>query len=104
MDFSHDIDKIEEAVSLVASKIIENGVTSFCPTIVTSPIPVYRSILPKIKRTSGGPHGASILGIHVEGPFISPEKKGAHPPHCIREYSKVDNIGATHGTKVEQQI
>lgn len=99
VDFSHDIEKIEDAISLVASKIIENGVTSFCPTIVTSPVPVYRSILPKIKRTPGGSHGASVLGIHVEGPFISPEKKGAHPPHCIREYSKgFDCVELAYGT------
>ncbi|XP_045478885.1 N-acetylglucosamine-6-phosphate deacetylase [Harmonia axyridis] len=99
VDFSHDTENIQEAVALVAGRIIENGVTSFCPTIVTSPVPVYRSILPKIQRTAGGSHGASILGIHVEGPFISPEKKGAHPPHCIREYSKgFDTVELAYGS------
>ncbi|KAL3265656.1 hypothetical protein HHI36_009860 [Cryptolaemus montrouzieri] len=88
VDFSYDIDNIENAVGIVAKKLIENGVTSFCPTVVTSPIPVYHSILPKIKRTAGGLHGATVLGVHVEGPFINLEKKGAHPPHCIREFSK----------------
>ncbi|KAK9885743.1 hypothetical protein WA026_012509 [Henosepilachna vigintioctopunctata] len=99
VDFSHDIDNIEDAVSLVARKIIHNGVTSFCPTIVTSPFYVYRTILPKIQKRPGSADGAAILGVHVEGPFINPQKKGAHPEDCIREiyrgFSSVENAYGT---------
>lgn len=42
-----------------------------------------------MKRKTGGKHGATILGLHVEGPFINKEKKGAHPANCILSYDQV---------------
>ncbi|KAG7154435.1 N-acetylglucosamine-6-phosphate deacetylase-like [Homarus americanus] len=60
-------------------------------------------VIPRIKKTPGGPGGASILGVHVEGPFISPAKKGAHPLQYLEGveegmskvldvYGSIDNI------------
>ncbi|KAK2587018.1 hypothetical protein KPH14_010980 [Odynerus spinipes] len=86
IDFSHNIENVEEGINKVAKKLLECGVTSFCPTLVTSPSETYYKILPRIKRQNGGSRGASILGIHLEGPFISPSKKGAHPEECIKKF------------------
>ncbi len=66
-----------DAIATLAARLPEQGVTAFLPTLVTSP-------LDKILATFAqwGEHrnssGARPLGIHLEGPFLSPARKGAH--------------------------
>ncbi|XP_054156712.1 N-acetylglucosamine-6-phosphate deacetylase-like [Oppia nitens] len=92
-DFSNcDID-IEEAVHKTALGLVKHGVTAFCPTLVTQSRDSYHKILPQIKRTAGSKsYGSTNLGAHVEGPFISPSKKGAHPIDYIKPIGSYANI------------
>ncbi|XP_053328132.1 N-acetylglucosamine-6-phosphate deacetylase [Spea bombifrons] len=100
VDFSQANDDVGEGISLVGGKILCHGVTSFCPTLVTSPSSVYHKVLPQISVKDGGPDGASVLGVHLEGPYISREKKGAHPERCLRSFSErgFPELLATYGT------
>ncbi|KAG8443717.1 hypothetical protein GDO86_009042 [Hymenochirus boettgeri] len=100
VDFSQESGDITSGVSLVSKNILSHGVTSFCPTLVTSPSSVYHKVLPQILIRDGGPEGAGVLGVHLEGPYISQEKKGAHPEHCLRSFSKrgFSELLDTYGT------
>lgn len=103
VDFSVDTDHLSADLQRVAKGLLEHGVTSFCPTVITSHPTLYRKILPQFKKTDGGPDGATILGLHLEGPFINKEKKGAHLVECIADiknglstlldiYGNLDNV------------
>ncbi|XP_047003376.1 N-acetylglucosamine-6-phosphate deacetylase isoform X1 [Schistocerca americana] len=98
VDFSCDFEDVEEGLRVVAKGILAHGVTSFCPTVVTSPAHVYDKVLPRLKKQAGGPKGATVLGVHVEGPFINPLKKGAHPEQFIKTFEKgFDSVLETYG-------
>jgi N-acetylglucosamine-6-phosphate deacetylase len=67
----------QAGVQKLAKYLPSTGVTGFYPTIPTVSKEVFQGALPFLK-----PHdmetGASVLGAHVEGPFLAPSKKGAH--------------------------
>jgi len=81
--FGCDFIRDPEKVDLVARQLLQFGVTSFLPTIVSSSPCQYRSILPKLQPRTFGKEGATILGIHLEGPFLATACAGAHNPEFI---------------------
>ena len=71
-----------EGIRKMAKSLVQNGVTSFLPTSLTVAWETLESVCRHIRelmRETGDPAfpGAQILGMHMEGPFINPEKKGA---------------------------
>ena len=96
-DFSNPAVDMPTAIDVVSRNLVKHGVTAYCPTLVTQPAANYAVLLPQIRR---GPvrGGATILGVHVEGPFISPEKKGAHPEEYIQkgELGSLERIQAVY--------
>jgi N-acetylglucosamine-6-phosphate deacetylase len=65
-------------------EVAECGTTCFLPTIITSPRETYQQNLPILGTACS--QCPSLLGIHLEGPFICPEDGavGAHPKACVQ--------------------
>ena len=100
----------------VAQRLVETGITSFCPTMISSSSETYRRILPLIGKArgmqqraqSGGPLasskevGANILGMHLEGPFFAPSKSGAHDSqHIIAPTKGLETVQEVYGMNQE---
>jgi len=69
----------------VSRRLPETGVTSFLPTFITAPVP---DLVAALRRTAALPEdlgGARVLGVHVEGPFLAPDRHGAHDPALLRD-------------------
>jgi N-acetylglucosamine-6-phosphate deacetylase len=85
---AHGVDLAREPERLweMAAVLPRHGVTTWLPTIVTSPPEVAE----RARRTllAGRPPdvapGATPLGLHLEGPMLNPARKGAHPAGLLR--------------------
>jgi N-acetylglucosamine-6-phosphate deacetylase len=66
-----------EAIERISQWMTGSGVTAWLPTIVTSPASFYPGVFEHWRAVDRN-IGATPLGLHLEGPFLTPEKKGAH--------------------------
>lgn len=73
-------DGSEEAILRMSETLAKAGVTSFFPTIYTDTMERILMDERSIVSASGKEKGASIAGIHIEGPFISTNRIGAQNP------------------------
>jgi N-acetylglucosamine-6-phosphate deacetylase len=72
-----DWDTLDEA-------LLAQGVTTWCPTIVTAPLDALEASLTRVAEAAGRPGGRRphIAGAHLEGPFLA--VPGAHRPEHLR--------------------
>ncbi|GAB6262881.1 N-acetylglucosamine-6-phosphate deacetylase [Photobacterium sp. R1] len=63
---------------------LQHGTTQYLPTFITSKTDRFNQVI-RLIESIRQPEEEGILGLHLEGPFISKEKKGAHQEDCIRD-------------------
>ncbi|SPT50747.1 N-acetylglucosamine-6-phosphate deacetylase [Actinomadura madurae] len=78
--FGHDMaDADESGWHTVVSRLPETGVTAFLPTFITAPVAKQAESLRRARDLIPGlAPGTRVLGVHLEGPFLSEKRKGAH--------------------------
>jgi len=82
--FGYDFTAAPETIWAVAAELPCYGVTSFLPTVITSPLQTVDQARAVVARPPAGFLGATPFGLHVEGPFLNPQKRGAHNPTHLR--------------------
>ncbi len=83
--FGNDFTDEPGTIWEVASLLPRYGVTSFLPTIISSPrerVATAQDVI--CEGPPLGVRGATPLGLHLEGPFLNPAKRGAHNPTYLR--------------------
>lgn len=78
-----------EGVRKIAEAHRRFGTTGLLPTVITDAPKIMSQAIAAV-RTVREEGLASVLGIHVEGPFIDPKRKGAHDARFIRNMTEAD--------------
>lgn len=78
------MDGHEESIQEVSRTCASTGCTSFLATSVSSTIEDLLAMIDSVKRVVGHEVGAKIAGIHLEGPYLNPIRKGMQNEKYLR--------------------
>ncbi|HLK89591.1 MAG TPA: N-acetylglucosamine-6-phosphate deacetylase [Polyangia bacterium] len=80
--FGFEVGGSATALRALAERLPSTGVTAFLPAVVSATAAHYRDTAAAFAVARTAP-GAAALGLHLEGPFLSPARGGAHDPGAI---------------------
>jgi N-acetylglucosamine-6-phosphate deacetylase len=77
-----------DGIAAIAAAHRRFGTTALLPTLISDAPPKTKAALEAVEASLESEPG--VLGIHLEGPFLSPAKAGIHDPRAIREPTPED--------------
>lgn len=78
-----------EGVAKICNAHATFGTTALLPTLITDTPEITQRAVATIKQTIAD-NLPGCIGVHLEGPFLSPEKRGAHDAQLIRQMDDAD--------------
>ena len=72
-----------ELLCAMSRSYITSGVTTVIPTLASAPMEEYGAAAARIHTAAAKADGARLLGIHLEGRYLSAKKRGAHAAHLL---------------------
>jgi N-acetylglucosamine-6-phosphate deacetylase len=80
----HDAAGSPEDLDAIDAAVLEHGVTSYVAVLASPDEAMARRLMPELERRSANPE-SPLAGVHFEGPYISRQYIGAHPPERVTE-------------------
>ncbi|MDO6728959.1 N-acetylglucosamine-6-phosphate deacetylase [Marinovum sp. 2_MG-2023] len=81
-------DPTRDTLDCMAKAAQIGGTAWFLPTFITDAGRSYQRAIAAVEAAS--PHCIGVIGLHLEGPFLSPARPGIHPPAAIRKIDDAD--------------
>lgn len=76
-------------LDITTKMLLKHGVTAFLPTLISSFPENYHSQLNAYNSRKKIHVEANSLGLHLEGPFLNPLRKGAHSEQYMRNFTEI---------------
>lgn len=74
-----------DSIIEMSRHLADYGVTAFNPTLYSSDEETFMRAIKAVTDAMGKEDGARIMGMHLEGPFVSPDRAGVQRPETIKK-------------------